>query len=192
MFGAIETIARDHQHTIQALIALGTLSAVIVALLTAYMSHRMNRTRLTAYARTCTIIHDLIPIDQRPLLFSVDITNKGNLPLRIPFSFFEWKLPLKRGAWMPNPLDFFGDQELAPGMPLPQKKYPVEIAPRASQTFYVSHVAGLEQNIVEMKASLGWFRKWWASRYVKAFVLTDDGTRVRATISKQVKDMWRQ
>src|SRR5271169_218507 len=130
MLDAIEQFSRSHAFTIAAFGVLSTFLAVIVSLALALLSSRAIRTRLRASVEIYTIAHDTLDPKNPPRYLAVDITNTGAMPLRVPLSFLRWKLPLRRNVWLLDPLDSYSGDPL-----IAQKKYPVEIAPRASQTF---------------------------------------------------------
>jgi hypothetical protein len=133
MLNALEELLKEHQHTIAALGALSTFAAVVVSLMLAWRAGRAAQTRLTASVRLSVIMHSTLDPKNPPRYITVSITNTRNMPLRVPLSFLSWKIPLRRGVWIVNPLDGYATDPL-----IPQKRYPVEIAPRASETFYVS------------------------------------------------------
>lgn len=180
MLSAIEAISHAHQYTIAALGVIGTFSAVVVSLYVAFMSRKATRTQLTARASISIIIHDMIDPKNPPHYIALNITNTGMMPLRIPFSFCHWRVPFRKGFLMMNPLDSYGDRWV------PKKTYPVEIAPRASQTFFVSTPDVLS---AEMKRVMSGDNAVtaWQLRNSKMLIVSDDGLIFRAKVSKDVR-----
>src|SRR5262249_29396246 len=135
----IEEFFKAHQHTIAAIAAAGTVGAVVTSLWLAYSARRADRTRLRARANLVSIVHPTtIDPKNAPEYLRVSITNHGKFPLRIPATFFYWKVPFRREVMLITPpLDFVG------GFPpmIAKKFYPTEIAPRASDYFILSDMA---------------------------------------------------
>ena len=115
---------------------------------------------------------------------TASITNIGTIALRVPLSFLYWRLPMDRSAWMVMPLDSFPH---GTGPPIPRQNYPVEIAPRASQTFYVFDVAGLKELVEKMRKGASLIDRV-RFRFVKAIVQSDDGRKFVANIGKEVRE----
>jgi hypothetical protein len=131
VFDDIEEFCKAHEHTISAIEAISTLSAVIVSLVLAHRATIADRTRLVAQLQISTIFHPTI--SPKPRFVVVTITNTGNLPLQVPLGFFRWKVPFRGRQWLIMPIDFEGILGV-----VPQKTYPVEIKPRSSETFFMS------------------------------------------------------
>jgi hypothetical protein len=121
-----------YPHVIAGLEAISTFGAVAVSLSLAFAARRANNTRLRARVQRSVIVHSSLGA-QQPTYVTVSITNTGILPARIPLSFFAFRVPLKKTTWMMIVLDSFATDPL-----IPQKKYPVEISPRASQSFLLA------------------------------------------------------
>ncbi len=187
MLNAVEEFCRDHQHTIAALGALGTLIAVVVSLVLAWRAGRATRTRLKANVDTSFIAHSTIDPKNPPRYLTVSITNIGIGSLRVPFSFFRWKVPLSRSFWTVNPLDGYGQDR---DSLIPQKHYPVEIQPRASETFYVSDLQTFIQTIERTRNETRGLPRF-CLRFIKAIIRTDDGLVFKVRISKGVRKRWR-
>src|SRR4029077_659533 len=132
----IEEFLKAHQYTIAALGVLATFSAVVVSLGVAFATHRANRTRTTARAAISIILDETIDPKNAPTYLTVSITNHGLLTAAIPLFFFFWKIPLRHGLFMVNPLDYGGgDRWIA------RRIYPFDIRPRTSETFFLSDIA---------------------------------------------------
>ena len=180
MLDAIEQFATKYQHTAELLTAIGTVGAVITSLAIAFFAARQNRTQLNANV----YISIFVPGDDEPSLLTVAITNRGNMPLLIPYGFFNWKLPFKKGYMMAQPLDSRPTPWIA------QKQYSVEIAPRTSERFFLSDEVTLRSEVKRMRgqySSIGRLR----FRFIRALIWTDDGMKFRAKLSKDIADMWR-
>jgi hypothetical protein len=175
-----------YPHLIAGLEAISTFAVVIVSVSLALVSQRASRTRLNASGSISFIIHDLVEDkDNPPTYFTINITNTGVMPLKIPFAFFHWRIPLRRrGAWLVNPLDYYGVDSWAP-----QKKYPVEINPRASDTFFVSDITTFRQMIVEHFVSRTGFLERYQFRFSRPRVVTDDGATFKVKLQPEV---WRE
>lgn len=182
MFETIEEFFKNHQFTIAALGAVSTFAAVFVSLMVALWSQRRLRTQLKAEVTTATIVHETLDSQNPPTYCTVSITNTGLMPLRVPLSFLRWKLPLKR-PWMPlSPLDADGTDPL-----IPQKRYPVEIAPRTTKQFYVSDIETFRKKHAAIFKGSGLIDRI-RYRFIKAIILTDDGRQFRARIAKPLCD----
>jgi hypothetical protein len=130
------------------------------------------------------MIHSTIDPDNRPTFLTVDITNHGTLPLRIPFGFFDWKPPLKRRGYLTDPSDAYGGSDL-----IVQKHYPQEIPPKASQTFFLSDLETFEKVVQEQFSKASALDRL-RFRFMKAVVSTGDGAMFKVTLRKQVREVW--
>jgi len=104
--------------------------AVAVSLWLAHRATVADRTQLKASLQVATIFHPTIK--PNPRFIVVSVTNIGRTPLRITLGFFRWSIPLRSGQSLIMPIDSDGIPSL-----IPQKIYPIEIAPRARETFYL-------------------------------------------------------
>jgi hypothetical protein len=149
MLEAIETFCTTHEHTISAIEAVSTLSAVIVSLILAHRTTIADRTCLVATVQISTVFRPTI--SPKPRFFVVTITNKGNLPLHIPFGFFSWRVPFSERKWVILPVDSAGILGV-----LPQKTYPFEIQPMRSQTFYLSEASAFLDQMKVIRKEQNW------------------------------------
>ncbi len=146
-----------------------------------------SRTQLTAFANLVFIVDDTVDPENPPTFLSVGITNTGIMPLRIPYSHFVWKNVFQwRGYMLIRPMDG------SPNEWFPQKHYPIEIAPRASETLYLSSETMFLDEAKRMKAANASFLGKLGIRFIRAYVQTDDGAWFRVKLAKQVRDGWRQ
>jgi hypothetical protein len=113
---------------------------------------------------------------------TVSITNRGKFSLRIPSAFFYWKVPLKRGVIMIFPLDFYGTALIE------KRSYPIEVAPRASETFLISDGTVFKQDVKRFRVDTIAHRLRF--RFIRAFVVTDDGETFRVKLSSEVRKVW--
>lgn len=177
----IESFFQSHQFTINALTAFGTLLAVAASVVIAWGGARSNRTRIKASADVMVVYRndDENPAD-RPRYIAISITNVGNLPCRIEFSFFAWKLPFQRKYWQILPLDHFGDALHA------KVQYPVEIAPRAYHRAYVSDLETFRSEVGKIREAT-WPWPLFQLRQMRAVVTTSDGREFSAFVTRRLR-----
>jgi hypothetical protein len=181
----IEKFFEAHQHTIAALAAGGTLAAVVTAIVLAFLRSRADRTKLTATADLYAIYDaTIIDPESAPKFLKVIIRNHGKLPLRIQAPFFGWKLPFRGEAMMIIPLDLLGSSPLTP-----RKHYPTEITPRTSETFTLHDLATFKQEAKRMRGAPTFARRI-RFRFIRAFVVTDDGAKFWVRIMPSVRRVW--
>ncbi len=181
----LEHFLGQYPHLIAGLEAISTFAAVVVSLSLASAARRANNTRLRARVQKSVLVSESLG-PQRPTYVTVNITNTGILPLRIPLSFFVLKVPFKRTNWLMMVLDSFGTDRL-----IPQKRYPVEIAPRANGSFYVGEVATFRKSFQEMVMSTNGVTRF-LFRFARVLVVSDDGLRFKATIDENVRQELKQ
>lgn len=172
MLGDIEAFCATHEHTISALEAISTLSAVVISLWLAHRATVADRTRLVATLQIATLFHPTI--SPKPRFVVASITNAGNLPLQVPLDFFRWHVPTRRQEWLILPVDSTG----IPGV-LPQKSYPYEIKPRTRETFYLSEVTAFVGQMCEIKSDQNFLSKKLFF-FRKAMIRSTDGRKFRA------------
>jgi hypothetical protein len=174
---------KAHQHTIAAIAAAGTVGAVVTSLWLAWSARRADRTRLRAFANLMIVaLTGIDPKAARELLV-VGITNQGKWPLRIPTTFFYWKVPFKRTRMVIMPLDMTGSALID------KKSYPVEVAPRASENFFICDLASFKETVKSMRGA-DTFADRLRLRFIRAFVETDDGETFRVKLSPGVRQVW--
>jgi hypothetical protein len=148
----VEDFLRAHQYTIAALGVFGTFSAVVVALFSSVMALRASRTRLRAQASINVIFHSSLQGKERPTYLVVSIRNLGIMPVHIVL-----------------PLDYSVVDEWAP-----QRRYPVEIKARGSDTFFLSDINMFREYAVkDFIGTTVWNR--FRSRFISALVFTEEG-----------------
>lgn len=180
MFDEIEKSFQAHQFTTGALGVVANFCAVAVALAVAIISQRSSRTRITAWVSITVFMHSTLEGKPKPTYVTVSIRNKGLLPVMIPFAFFNWRLPFSRSQWIVNPWDYSaGDQWV------PQKKYPIEIKPRASEIFFISEKSFFQKSMAEILKSMNWLQRLRA-RWMRVIILTDDGRTFKAKLDRTV------
>jgi len=189
----IEEFFKSYQHTIAAIAAAGTMAAVVTSLALAFLARRADRTRLRAFASLMTLVHPTIDPKTAPEFLRVSITNEGKWPLRIPASFFYWKIPFRRAHRVVLlPLDLAVGQQFwknAPSDWIPKKTYPREVAPRTSESFFMSDLATFKTEVKRMRGA-DTFADWLRFRFINAFVETDDGKTFRVKLSPDVREVW--
>jgi hypothetical protein len=185
VLGDLEEFFKAHQYTVAALGVLGTFSAVTVSLIVALVSQRASRTRIKARAAMSIIMHDTIGPNY-PTYVTVDITNLGIVSVEIPMSFFFWRLPFKPGFFLVTPMDYSNEDPW-----VPQKRYPIEIKPRTSQSFYLSGI-DLFCQLAQEKFVGQTFLERLRSRFLGAMVRTSDGKMFDVRLDKSIRDELRK
>jgi hypothetical protein len=177
----IEEFLKAHEHTIAAITATGTVGAVVTSLWLAWRANRADRTRLKTRADIVSIFFPGTP-KNAPKFLRVSITNHGKFPLRIPSTFFYWKVPFRREVMaITPPFDFVGSPLIA------KKTYPTEITSRASDYFVLSDVETFEREVKRMRGA-DTLADRLRFRFIRAYVETDDGETFRVRLSQQVRD----
>jgi hypothetical protein len=189
MFDALEAFLGRHEHTVAALEAASTTAAVFVSLVLAFGARRASLTHLRARVLIHYIVQrDVTDPDNPPAYLTAFITNTGIAPLTISPNFFHWRVPLRKGAWaVPTPLDFADVDPL-----VRHKAYPVEIAPRTTGAFVLTSLATFQNEIRQHFVNPRSFKEWCQFRFLRAGVMTDDGTLFRATLDSTVRDELRK
>jgi len=156
-----------------------------------WLASRAARTRLRATGSLKCFYHPTLDPTKPPTVLAVTVTNTGSMTLRIPAGFFMWKALLKREYMTQPPMEFNQTFPYFAILGEPHS-YPVEIAPRASETFYICEKAGLESEAKRMlranKSFLDRLRFW----FIRALVQTDDGKMFRVKLSREVRKIWRR
>ena len=187
MLEQIETFSRDHQFTIAALTAIGTLLAVAASITLALIAARSNRTRLEASVSITRVVGAGVPQENPPRFLSVSVTNVGNSTLWLEWGFFNWRIPFSGEYATVNPMDGYAGMTIGDtGIPLPQVTFPVEVLPRVTKQFRLSTFETFRDVSAEAYRHLSWLG-WLRFRYQRAFVVTSDGRRFRAQLTTQVK-----
>ena len=179
----IEELFKAHQHTIAAIAAAGTFLAVLTSLGLAYSARRADRTKLKATAGLWYLVDSPIDPKTAPRLLKVVITNYGRFPLRIRSNFFYWKVPFRTEIMQQAPVD-----RISTG-PWQWREYPVEIAPRTTETFTITTLENLEQEAKRMRGA-NTFADRLRFRFIRAFVRTDNGETFRVKLSSDVRKVW--
>jgi hypothetical protein len=175
-----EEFFKAHQFTIAALGVIGTFLAVVIALFSSVAALRVSRTRISARVSINAVHHKSLEGRERPKYLTVRISNLGTMPVHIPLGFFRWKLPFRGGVFTVVPHDYSGDQLVA------QKKYPVEIKVRGTETFFLSSMAVFHDTARQHfigKSTWSRFR----SRFLSAFVMMDDGKTFNVEVERPLR-----
>jgi hypothetical protein len=177
----MEEFFRAHQHAIAALGVFGTFAAVVVALFNSVAALRASHTKIRARASINAIYHSTLQGKERPQYLVVSVRNLGIMPVHIPMGFFHWKLPFKRGLHEVIPLDYSAADDWAP-----QRKYPVEIKARGSDTFFLSDIGMFrEYSLKDFIGTTVWSR--FRSRFISALVFTDEGKIFKVTLDTSLR-----
>jgi hypothetical protein len=155
---------------------------VVVALALSLVSQRANRTRIKAVASATIIMHESIEAPDYPSYVSVDITNRGILPVMIPLSFYHWRAPFKRGAWLVMPMDYSQGDDW-----VPQRQYSVEILPRSSKVFDLSTLEMFRDECCNQFVGNNCLDRC-RFPFLRARVRTDDGKLFDVKIDRSLRD----
>jgi hypothetical protein len=186
MFSSLEEFVKNHEHTVAAIEAISTFAAVVVSLWLALASQRANKTRLKASVSTIIITHSTLKGKNKPTYVVANITNTGIMPLSIPFAFYHWHAPFKRGTWFIAPHDYSASDEW-----VPQKKYPVEIKPRSSETFFLSGKSMFCDQFRKIFVTADFFDRC-RFYFFKAMVITDDGKTFKVNMDYRLRKELRE
>jgi hypothetical protein len=176
MWKTVEQFCKDHEKTIEFCQAAFTLLAVIVSLGIARSARKATNTRLRVRLQTEVIKRDAL--SKYPTYVTISITNTGILPIRIPISYFQLKVPLRQENWIIE----HSPNELL----IPPKQFPVEILPHATEKFYPVEINSFRYTFHEIVRATGWGTRI-LFRFVKATVVTDDGMRFTAIVDGDIR-----
>jgi hypothetical protein len=87
----------------------------------------------------------------------------------IPLSFFHWRVPFSSSGWNVVPWDYAQHDQW-----VPQQRYPVEIKPRSSATFFLSEIGPFRESMRNIFRSTNYFERC-RLHFLSARVVTDDG-----------------
>jgi hypothetical protein len=185
MFAELEDFFKAHEHTVAALEAVSTLAVVVVSVTLALLAQRANRTKIKAFVSMSVMLHSTLEGKPKPTYVTVFIRNVGVMPVMIPFSFFHWKAPFKAGGWTVNPWDYSAGDEW-----VPQKRYPIEIKPRSSETFFLAEKSVFRSTMLEMLSGANFIDRC-RFRFLRARVVTDDNklfdVKTDCTLHKELR-----
>ena len=182
MLEGFEQFCKDHEKTIAFVEAVSTLAVVVVSVALAFLSQRANRTRIRTLANRSLIQHSTLAGRPNPRYVTVNITNLGILPVSIGMSFFAWKLPFTRGGIWVMPWDYAQHDEW-----VPQKKYPAKIEPRTSESFFLHDMTTFREAIAELMPPKANALRRLRGRFLRAYVITDDGRRFRVRFGEGLR-----
>ena len=181
MLSGIERFLGQHEHTVAALEAFSTFAAVMTSLGISLLSQRANRTKITIDVSINVISHSSLEGKSLPRYIVARITNKGMLPASIPLTFFNWRLPCRKGFWFLMPWD---ERQHDPW--IAKKQYPVEILPRQSQVFFLSDMDSFREQMTKIFTSLTGLNRW-LSRFLYAYAYTADETVFRVRLGSSLR-----
>lgn len=177
----VEDVLARYPHIVSAVEAFSTFAAVVTSLSIALLSQRANRTKIRAYGSIGRLVGGGIDPAQAPRYLTVSVTNVGNTSLRLPFAFFNWRIPFHRGYATVNPLDYYGQDRY-----IPRRQYPVSVESRTSETIYISTVDMMISNFAQMKQELPRFKRF-LFRWTIARIVTEDHVIFRVKLSKDLR-----
>lgn len=176
----LDSLLGQFPHVVSALEAIGTFAAVVTSLALALVAQRANRTRLEATACIGEIKGGTVQTEAPPRYLTVTISNMGLLPLRIPFAFFSFKIPLRRGCLAVLPLDAAGDAFL------PKRIYPVLLQSRTKEWFSLTTERKLYDSLAEAwRNEPNWRKPLF--RWMHAVVVTEDARRCKVNLPKDIR-----
>jgi hypothetical protein len=145
-----------------------------------WLASRSGKTRLVAYISK-TVITD-VRTDARPEYITAAITNTGTATLYIPLSFMLWTRPYRRNSgWgLGFPLEYW-----ATDPKIPQRKYPREILPKASEQIMICDIATFRQTMRECLKSQSWLGRF-IFKFARITIQATDGSSFRAKISTEI------
>lgn len=181
----IELWAQAHQFTISALSSVSTVAAVVISLIVAWHSAWSTSTRYKASVNVMEVWGGPYIDGPKPTFLALHITNKGVMPLRIPFSALYLRTPFKRSFLLLPPADSDAGGRSMDSI-LPGKTYPVEVAPRASASLYYADPEALRARLAEDYVKMKWHEKI-LFRFTRIKVATDDGKVVTVRMDKRVR-----
>jgi hypothetical protein len=176
----LEHFSETNQHTIAALEAASTFAAVVVSLVLALLANRSSRTRARVSVQVQFIFRPTLDGKTKPEYVTATITNIGVMPASIPISFLAWKVPFYSDYLQAVPWDYAQHDRWAP-----QRVYPTEIKPRASETFFLPDLSGFRTTMAEKLQRIRLLP--CRIRFIKAIILTADGRRFRVKLDKSVR-----
>jgi len=176
-----ENLLSRYPHIVAAIESLSTFAAVITSLVLAGMAQRSNRTKLEADGFIGEVHSEAVDPKTHPRYLVVSITNTGLLPLRIPYGFFYFKIPLRRALSGVLPLDSTGAERY-----LPRRTYPVPLASRTTEPFYITTEERLYAEFEKLwKIEPKWRKPLF--RFMGGLVVTDDGRRFKVTLTRDIQ-----
>jgi hypothetical protein len=170
----LEDFTARYQHSIALIEAISTTVAVVVALWASYYAKRASRPKLKSWISVSQIIFgDGSSINKAPTYITVRITNIGSVPLRLHSTFFSWRLPFTKTAWLAMPVDEHGDKHVA------VRSYPFTLLPNTSAMFFLTSIEQFRSYTPRMLNS-GRFGRWLSTKFLRGSVYTDDGSLFKA------------
>jgi hypothetical protein len=187
MFNELEEFFKAHEHTVAAVEAISTFGAVVVSLALALAAQRANRTRVKARARIGVMLHSTLEGKAKPTYVTIFVRNAGIMPVMIPFAFFHWKVPFSHSGWTLNPWDYSQGDEW-----VPQKRYPVEIKPRSSESFFLAEISVFRSELHKIFVGANLFERC-RLRLLRARIITDDdmifNVKLEPSLRKELRSL---
>ncbi len=170
----MEIFFENYQHTIEALSVLATFLAVFVSL---YIANLSTKTRASAYASIKIFSQDGRFDDNKPHYLTVSITNLGITHLRIPFSFFYFRIPFFKDLLLINQYDAFNVPNI------PKKTYPYKVESKQTELFFISELETFREILKSISNNFCGLRL----RFMRAYICTDDGLVIKVRMSKEIR-----
>ena len=126
------------------------------------------------------MIYGGIEISAPPTCVAVRLTNVGNVPIRLHWTFFFWRVPFGKSEWLAHPMDENGDEHIA------AHQYPFALLPNTSDTLFLHQIGRFERHALRI-LSRGKLPPALAARWLWAYVRTDDGSLFHASLDSTLR-----
>jgi hypothetical protein len=195
-FFLLEDYATRHQHTIALVGSFSTTIAVIIALVTTLAAKRAAQPQLKARIvqaehenRDTGLMvsqgHDgpLVPW-LTPNYVALLLTNVGKIPIFVGTDLFAWESFAT--YWAVEPLDAHGYPREGGGVLVGRRDYPFSISPGAKETILLSTLDEFKDDIMKFMETRR-FGRWALLRFLHGAIVTQDGSRFRAPLSRTLR-----
>lgn len=169
----MEKFFENYQYTFSALGSIGTLLAIVIAMYFGYKAATSHKTKLEAsvdiYNPYKTYSQGAYEVDSKKEYLVVTITNTGLLAIEIPIMFCVFQSLRKKFAGPPLDAD--------------RQHYPVKIEHNSSKPFQIMSI----ESFTELLKDMSWLRR----QFLKAIVMTNDGSKQKIRFSNEMKKLVR-
>lgn len=189
----IEAWLNQYEATFHALSAFSTFAAVLVSLWLGVEALWAQAPRFRAWLTTNVVIDDAnLPAGFRPEFVVVSITNKGTIPIRIPWSFFHWKPRFGRMTMLITALSFVENGREQYDHYAALLRTPVEVVPGQSQTIFLANLDQDERTLRQIVETSDTWLEYWNARLARPIVYAEDGTSCWVKISPEYRKRRRE
>lgn len=184
---AIEKLLRDYEASIQALSSISTFLALVLSLYFGVVALRTQRPNFRAWLNVNVILDRAnLPEGVEPRFIVVTITNKGTVPIRIPWSFFHWIPRFGREALLITPLSFVAEGRGQYDHYAVLRQPPIEVVPGQTETLFLSNEEQHKDAIISVVERSSWFQ-FQNFRFARPTVYAEDGSKCRVKMSSQFR-----